>query len=90
MYSRDVMFVEVGKEGRIVLPKEIRDRNELEEKTRVIVRERNGEIVLIPVKKYDKPTEALFGSLILNEFLDDPKAYARRHARDRAMERLDP
>ncbi len=84
------MFVEVGKEGRIVLPKEIRDRNELEEKTRVIVRERNGEIVLIPVKKYDKPTEALFGSLILNELLDDPKAYARRHVRDKVMERLDP
>lgn len=84
------MFVEVGKEGRIVLPKDIRDRNEIEEKTRVIIRERNGEIVLIPVKRYDKPTDALTGSLPLEEPLDDPKQLARRHAREKTFKRLDP
>jgi AbrB family looped-hinge helix DNA binding protein len=83
------MFIEVGKEGRIVLPKNIRDRNEMEEKTRVIVRERNGEIVLIPMKRYAKPTDALLGCLILDEPLDDPKKLARRHAREKAVQRLD-
>jgi AbrB family looped-hinge helix DNA binding protein len=84
------VFVEVGKEGRIVLPKDIRDRNEIEEKTRVIVRERMGEIVLIPVKKYANPTDALTGSLPLDEPLNDPKELARRHAREKAIQRLDP
>ncbi|MCX6655608.1 MAG: AbrB/MazE/SpoVT family DNA-binding domain-containing protein [Candidatus Bathyarchaeota archaeon] len=84
------MFVEVGKEGRIVLPKDIRDRNEIEEKTRVIVRERIGEIVLIPVKRYAKPTDALQGSLSLDEPLEDPKELARKHAREKAIQRLDP
>ena len=83
------MFIEDGKERRIVLPKNIRDRNEIEEKTRAIIRERNGEIVLIPVKKYDKPTDALAGSLILDEPLDDPKKLARRHAKDKAILRLE-
>ncbi len=84
------MFVEVGKEGRIILPKDIRDRNDIEEKTRVIVRERNGEIVLIPVKKYDKPTDALAGSLSTQEPIDDPKELARRHAKEKALKRLEP
>ncbi|MDP2900220.1 MAG: AbrB/MazE/SpoVT family DNA-binding domain-containing protein [Candidatus Bathyarchaeota archaeon] len=84
------MFVEVGKEGRIVLPKDIRDRNEIEEKTRVIIRERNGEIILTPVKRYSEPTAALTGSLPLTEPIDDPKELARRHAREKALKRLDP
>jgi len=84
------MFVEVGKEGRIVLPKNIRDRNEIEEKTRVIVRERNGEIVLIPVKRYAKPTDALAGSLPTEEPIDDPKELARKHTREKALKRLEP
>jgi AbrB family looped-hinge helix DNA binding protein len=84
------MFVEIGKEGRIVLPKEIRDRNKMEEKTKVIIRERMGEIVLIPVKKYEEPTTALLGSLSLEKPLDDPKELVRSHARDKALQRLDP
>ncbi|MDP2900656.1 MAG: AbrB/MazE/SpoVT family DNA-binding domain-containing protein [Candidatus Bathyarchaeota archaeon] len=83
------MFVEVGKEGRIVLPKDIRDRNNIEEKTRIIVRERKGEIILTPVKKYREPTNALLGSLPLEEPLDEPKELARRHVREKALERLD-
>jgi AbrB family looped-hinge helix DNA binding protein len=80
------MHVEVGKEGRIVLPKEIRERKEIEEKTRIIVRERQGEIVLIPIKRYSKPTQSLLGSVKVEEPVDDPKRLAREHAARKASE----
>jgi AbrB family looped-hinge helix DNA binding protein len=80
------MHVEVGKEGRIVLPKEIREKRDIEEKTRIIVRERQGEIVLIPVKRYAKPTQSLLGSVKLTEPVDDPKGLAREHAARKALE----
>ncbi|MCX6653993.1 MAG: AbrB/MazE/SpoVT family DNA-binding domain-containing protein [Candidatus Bathyarchaeota archaeon] len=80
------MHVEVGKEGRIVLPKEIREKKEIEEKTRIIVRERQGEIVLIPVKRYAKPTQSLLGSVKVEEPVDDPKRLAREHAAKKALE----
>jgi AbrB family looped-hinge helix DNA binding protein len=80
------MHVEVGKEGRIVLPKEIREKKEIEEKTRIIVRERRGEIVLIPVKRYTKPTKSLLGSIKPSETIDDPKTIAREHASKKALE----
>jgi AbrB family looped-hinge helix DNA binding protein len=83
------MHVEVGKEGRIVLPKEIREKREIEEKTRIIVRERRGEIVLIPVKRYTKPTQSLLGSIIITEPVDDPKGLAREHAARNALEGVD-
>ena len=83
------MYVEVGKEGRIVLPKDLRERNEIEEKTRVIIRERNGEIILIPIKRYSEPTASLAGSLPLEEPVDEPKELARRYAREKALKRLD-
>jgi AbrB family looped-hinge helix DNA binding protein len=79
------MHVEVGKEGRIVLPKEIREKKEIEEKTRIIVRERQGEIVLIPVKRYAKPTHSLLGSVKVEEPVDDPKRLAREHAAKKAL-----
>jgi AbrB family looped-hinge helix DNA binding protein len=80
------MHVEVGKEGRIVLPKEIREKKEIEEKTRIIVRERQGEIVLIPIKRYSKPTQSLLGSVKVEEPVDDPKRLAREHAARKASE----
>jgi AbrB family looped-hinge helix DNA binding protein len=83
------MHVEVGKEGRIVLPKEIRENKEIEEKTRIIVRERQGEIVLIPVKRYTKPTQSLLGSVKIKEPVDDPKGLAREHAARKALEGID-
>jgi AbrB family looped-hinge helix DNA binding protein len=82
------MHVEVGKEGRIVLPKEIREKKEIEEKTRIIVRERQGEIVLIPIKRYSKPTQSLLGSVKVEEPVDDPKRLAREHAARKASEGL--
>ncbi len=80
------MHVEVGKEGRIVLTKEIRAKKEIEEKTRIIVRERQGEIVLIPIKRYSKPTQSLLGSVKVTEPVDDPKRLAREHAAHKASE----
>ena len=69
-----------------MLPKEIRDKKEIEEKTRIIVRERRGEIVLIPVKRYPKPTGSLLGSVKISEPLDEPKRLAREHAARKALE----
>ena len=80
------MHVEVGKEGRIVLPKEIRQNKDIEEKTRLIVRERQGEIALIPIKKYEKPTQSLLGSIKTTTPIDDPKGQARRHVAEKALE----
>jgi len=73
------MTVEVGKYGRIVLPKDIRNRYDLDADSRLIIRERQGEIVLIPVKRYKKPTDAFYGSIKPDQPIDDPKEYARRH-----------
>ena len=75
------MSVEVGKYGRIVLPKNVRDKYFVSEGSRLIIREREGEIVLIPVRRYDKPTEALFGSVRLEKPVDEPKKVAREYVR---------
>ncbi len=77
------MTVEIGKYGRIVLPKDIRKRYELDDESRLIIRESQGEILLIPVKRYKKPTEAFFGSITHDQPIDDPKEYARLHIRRR-------
>lgn len=76
----------MGKEGRILLPKEMREMKNIEEKTRIIVRERHGEIVLIPVRRYNSPTKALRGSVVVPAPVDDPKQVARAHAARRALE----
>jgi len=80
------MTVEIGKYGRIVLPKDIRKRYELDDESRLIIRERQGEIILIPVKRYKKPTEAFFGSITPDQPIDDPKEYARRHIQKKMRE----
>lgn len=82
------MSVEVGKYGRIVLPKDLREKYAVEEGSRIIIRERNGEIVFIPVRKYDKPTEALFGSVKLEKPVDEPKEAAREYIRKKLLEEL--
>lgn len=55
--------VELGKYGRIVLPKKLRQKYGIEEGYRLIITEYKGCICLIPVKKYDKPTQTLSGSV---------------------------
>ncbi|MEM3377960.1 MAG: AbrB/MazE/SpoVT family DNA-binding domain-containing protein [Candidatus Bathyarchaeia archaeon] len=82
------MSVEVGKYGRIVIPKEIRDKYGIGEGSRFIVRERFGEIVLVPVRVYKKPTEALYGSVCLEKPVEEPKKAAREHIKRRLVEGL--
>lgn len=80
------LSVEVGKYGRIVLPKEVRERYGVSESSRLIIREREGEIVLIPVRRYEEPTKALYGSIEVEEPIDEPKRIARKHIRERLEE----
>jgi AbrB family looped-hinge helix DNA binding protein len=83
-----VVSVEVGKYGRIVLPKEVRERYRVSEGSRLIVREREGEIVLVPVARYERPTEALYGSVRLDKPLEEPKKVAREYVRRKLVEEM--
>lgn len=78
--------LEVGRYGRIILPKDIRQRHGIREKTRLIIRERGDQIILIPVATYEYPTEALYGSVDLTPQVDDPKETARSHLHRKALE----
>ena len=80
--------VEVGRYGRIVLPKEVREQYGVEEGSQLIIRRRQGEIVLIPVKSYERPTEALYGSIETEAPMDEPKRIAREHIRKKLAEDL--
>jgi AbrB family looped-hinge helix DNA binding protein len=80
------MSIEVGKFGRIVLPKRIRKKYGVHEGIRLIVTESMGHICLVPVKIHVKPTEALYGSIKLNQPIDEPKAFARQHIRKKLLE----
>ena len=71
--------VKVGRYGRITLPKDIRERLGIHENTRLIIREKNKQIILIPVTTYEKPTEALYGSVKLEPIVDDPKQTVHQH-----------
>jgi AbrB family looped-hinge helix DNA binding protein len=77
--------VEVGRYGRITLPKEVRQRHGIREKTRIIIRERGSQIILIPVVTYENPTDALYGSVELSPPVDDPKEAARSYMREKAL-----
>jgi len=79
------MSVEVGKYGRIVLPKKIRKKYGLNEGFRLIVTESMGRICLTPVKMYEKPTEALYGSVKINQPIDEPKTLAREFMRKKLL-----
>ena len=83
-----VVSVEVGKYGRIVLPKKIRQKYGMDEGFRLIVTEYMGRICLVPVKKYEKPTEALYGSVKVEKDIDDPKRMAREYIRKKLVEDL--
>jgi len=84
--SVNVLFVKVGKYGRIVLPKELREKYNVSEGSRLILRERGGAIVLVPVRKYDKPTEALYGSVKPKKPIEEPKRVAREHIKRKLAE----
>lgn len=79
-------FVKVGKFGRITLPKELRNKHGIREKTRIIIRERGDQIILIPVVSYDNPTDELYASVKFTSPINDPKAEARVFIRDRVSD----
>jgi len=79
------LSVEVGRYGRIVLPKRLREKYGVDEGCRLIIRERGGEIVLIPVRRYDRPTEALFGSVKPEKPPGEPKKVAREHVKRKLL-----
>lgn len=83
-----VVSVEMRKYGRIVLPKEVRERYRVSEGSRLIVREREGEIVLVPVARYERPSEALYGSVRLDKPLEEPKKDAREYVRRKLVEEM--
>lgn len=80
--------VEVGKYGRIVLPKKIREKYGVDEGIRLIITECMGRICLVPVRKYDKPNEALYGSVKMEKPIDEPKQVAREYIRKKLLEDL--
>jgi AbrB family looped-hinge helix DNA binding protein len=82
------LSVEIGKYGRIVLPKKIRKKYGMEEGIRLIVTEYNGRVCLIPVKKYDKPTQAIVGSIKVDKPIDEPEKFAREYIRKKLLEDL--
>jgi len=82
------LSVEVGKYGRIVLPKKIRQKYGVQEGARLIVTESMGRICLVPVNKYENPTEALYGSVKLEKPMDEPKQVAREYIRKKLAEEL--
>ena len=80
------MSVEVGRYGRIVLPKKIRQKYGLNEGIRLIITEYMGRVCLVPVKTHDKPTEALYGSVKLEKPIEEPKRLAREYIRKKLAE----
>ena len=82
------LAVEVGKYGRIVLPKQLRQKYGINEGIRLIITEYMGHICLVPIKTYEKPTEALYGSVKLDTPIDEPKKLAREHMRKKLTEAL--
>mgnify|MGYP003857149535 CR=1 FL=1 len=82
------MAVKVGKYGRIVLPKPLRQKYGINDGTRLIITEYMGHICLVPVKTYEKPTEALYGSVKLGTPIDEPKQLTREHIRKKLTEAL--
>jgi AbrB family looped-hinge helix DNA binding protein len=80
------LTVEVGKYGRIVLPKKLRQKYGINEGIRLIITEYMGHICLVPVKTHEKPTEALYGSVKPEKPVDKPKHLAREHIRKKLTE----
>jgi AbrB family looped-hinge helix DNA binding protein len=82
------MSVEIGKYGRIVLPKELRDKYQVKEGSRLIIRDYRGQIILLPVTTYEKPTEALHDSVKAEPPIEEPKETARTHIKKKLTEEL--
>jgi AbrB family looped-hinge helix DNA binding protein len=80
------LSVEVGKYGRIVLPKKLRQKYGMYEGIRLIITEYMGRICLTPVNIYEKPTDALYGSVRPEKPIEEPKRVAREYIRMKLAE----
>ena len=78
--------IKVGKKGRLVLPKKIRDKYGVKEGDRILLREFGSQILLIPINRYEKPTKALHGSVKTEKRIDEPKEAARKYIRKKLTE----
>jgi AbrB family looped-hinge helix DNA binding protein len=82
------MSVEIGRYGRIVLPKKLRDKYQVKEGSRLIIRDYRGQIILLPVTTYGKPTETLHNSVKAESPIEKPKETARTHIKKKLVEEL--
>jgi AbrB family looped-hinge helix DNA binding protein len=82
------LSVKVGKYGRIVLPKQLREKYGVQEGFRLIVTEFMDRICFVPVRTYEKPTEALYGCVRLEKPVEEPKRVAREYFRKKLAEDL--
>lgn len=80
----------MGKEGRVVLPKSLRKKHGVRDGDRMIVREHGDQIVLIPLARYQHPTEALHGSVVVKPPVNEPKTFAREFLRKRLRKEFTP
>jgi AbrB family looped-hinge helix DNA binding protein len=80
--------VEIGKYGRMILPKDLRKKYGVREASRRVVTTLGEEIILIPVRNYEKPTEELYGSIKPDRPSEEPKEVARAYARKKLLEDL--
>jgi len=58
----------------------------MHEGIRLIITEGMEGICLLPVETYEKPTEALYGSVKSDKPIDEPKSMAREHVRKKLAE----
>jgi AbrB family looped-hinge helix DNA binding protein len=83
------MSILMGKEGRLVLPKKLREKYKVKEGDRFIVREYWDQIILIPVAQYRHPTQELHGSVELKTPIDEPKELASGFLRKKLRKEFD-
>ena len=57
----------------------------MDEGSKLIIRKRGSQIILIPIKRYEKPTEALYGSIKPEKPIDEPKKIARGHIKTKTQ-----
>jgi AbrB family looped-hinge helix DNA binding protein len=67
--------VKINSRGTITLPKKIRDEAHLTDKTKILITERNGEIIIKPIQKIS----TLGGSLKSTKKLSDEKLDEIKH-----------
>ena len=78
--------IKVAEAGHLVITKRILEKYGIKEDDRILVCGFGSQILLIPINKYEKPTEALYGSVKTEKGIDEPKEVARKHMRRKLVE----